>query len=164
MAGGRIGRHGIVAFRALHQRARDHRKRADDGGLVRQSCFRAQPRDRRAKTVDDRQAARDSEQFRQPGEGAFAPGAKRGAHRGLADRLAGAAAPQPGGDALEAGLAREVADPLAGDDQFAALAVDMAQHGFGGGNAVEADRGLGKLDVHGRISFVHSERSALSTD
>ena len=52
------------------------------------------------------------------------------------------AAPQPRGDALKTGLAGEVADMLAGDDQFAALAVDMAQHGFGGGNAVQADRGL----------------------
>ena len=50
-------------------------------------------------------------------------------------------------------LRSEVADALAGDDQFAALAIDMAQHGFGGGNAVEADRGLGKLHVHGRLSL-----------
>jgi hypothetical protein len=52
------------------------------------------------------------------------------------------AAPQPSGHALKAGLAGEVADALAGDDQFAALAVDMAEHGFGGGDAVQADRGL----------------------
>ena len=104
--------------------------------------FGAKPRDRRAKTVDDRKPPRNSQQLRQPGEGAFAPGAEGGANRGLADRLAGAAAPQPGGDALETGLARQFADPLAGNDQFAALAIDMAQHGFGGGNAVEANRGL----------------------
>ena len=120
---------------------------------MRQSGFRAQARDRGAKAIDDRQAARNSQQVRQPGEGAFAARAQGGAHGGLADRLAGAAAPQPRGHALEAGLAREVADPLAGDDQFAALAIDMAEHGFGGGNAIQADRGLGKLHVHGRISF-----------
>ncbi len=56
--------------------------------------------------------------------------------------LSGAAAPQSGGDALETGLAGEVADALAGNDQFAALAIDMAEHGFGGGDAIEADRGL----------------------
>ena len=71
------------------------------------------------------------------------PAPRRGAHRGLPDRLAGAAAPQSRGHALETGFAREIADPFAGDDQFAALAIDMAEHGFGGGNAVEADRGLG---------------------
>ncbi len=142
MAGGGIGRDRIVALRPLHQRAGDDRKRADDGGLVRQARFRAQPRDRRAKTVDDREAARDAEQIRQPGEGAFAARTEGGAYRGFADRLAGAAAPQPGGDALKPGLAGEVADPLAGNDQFAALAVDMAEHGFGGGYPVQADRGL----------------------
>ena len=61
-------------------------------------------------------------------------------------------------------LRGEVADALAGDDQFAALAIDMAEHGFGGGNAVQADRGLGKLDVHGSVSFSALQRSALSTD
>ena len=29
----------------------------------------------------------------------------------------------------------------------------MAEHGFGGGNAIETDRALGELHVHGRISF-----------
>jgi hypothetical protein len=149
---------------ALHQRARDHRKRADDRGLVLQPASARSPRDRRAKSVDDRQAARDSEQIRQPGEGAFAGRAEGGAHIGFADRLAGAAAPEPGGHALETGLAREVADPLAGDDQFAALAIDMAEHGFGGGNAVQADRGLGKLHVHGRNLLCNLKGRALSTD
>ena len=43
---------------------------------------------------------------------------------------------------------------LAGDDQFAALAVDMAQRGFGGGDAVQPDRALRQLDIHGRISLL----------
>ena len=51
---------GSLPFASLHQRAGDHRKRADDGGLVRQPCFRAQPGDRRAKAVDDRKPARDA--------------------------------------------------------------------------------------------------------
>src|SRR5665213_1576053 len=42
---------------------------------------------------------------------------------------------------------------LAGNDEFAAFAVDMAQRGFGGGNAVQTDLALGELDVHGLISF-----------
>ena len=109
---------------------------------MREAGFRPQPRDRRAKSIHDRQAAGDAEQIRQPGKGAFAPRPERGAHSGFADRLAGSAAPQPGGHALEAGLAGEVADALAGNDQFAALAIDMAEHGFGGGDAVQADRGL----------------------
>ena len=92
-------------------------------------------------------------QIRQPGESAVAARAEGGAYRGFADRLAGSAAPQPGGHALKTGLAGEVADPLAGDDQFAALAIDMAEHGFGGGNPVEADRGLGKLHVHRMVSL-----------
>jgi hypothetical protein len=29
----------------------------------------------------------------------------------------------------------------------------MAEHGFGGGNPVEADRGLGQLNVHRRSPF-----------
>ena len=151
MADGRIGRDGIAALRALHQRARDHRKCADDGGLMLQSGFGAQSGDGGAETVDDRQAARNAQQAPAAGQRrARGPRPGRRAPRPRVDRLAGPAAPQPGGDALEAGLAREVADPLAGDDQFAALAIDMAQHGFGGGNAVQPDRGFGKLHVHGR--------------
>ena len=46
-------------------------------------------------------------------------------------------------------LAGEAADMLAGDDQFAALAIDMAQHGFGRGNAVQPDLAFGEVDVHG---------------
>jgi hypothetical protein len=67
------------------------------------------------------------------------------------------------GHALEAGFAYEVADALAGDDQFATLAIDMAEHGFGGGNAVQPDRALGKLQVHGR-SPLRPQRSVISTD
>jgi hypothetical protein len=29
----------------------------------------------------------------------------------------------------------------------------MAEHGFGGGNAVQPDRAFGKLHVHGRSPF-----------
>jgi hypothetical protein len=29
----------------------------------------------------------------------------------------------------------------------------MAQHGFGGGNAVETNLALGEVHIHGRISF-----------
>src|SRR6516225_10097784 len=46
---------------------------------------------------------------------------------------------------------------LAGDDQLAALAVDMAQHGFGRRNAVEPDLAFGEVDIHGRVSF-HEEK------
>src|SRR6185369_10141928 len=126
----------------------------DDGGLVCQSSFRAKSRDRGAKAVDDRKPARNSQQLRQPGKGALTPRAERAADRSLADRLAGPAAPQPGGDTFEAGLAREVADPLASDDQFATLAIDMAQNGFGGGHAVEANRGFRQLDVHLGLLFL----------
>ena len=126
----------------LHQRARDHRKGADDGRLVRKAGFRAQPGDGRPKAVDDRQSAGDAEQIRQPGKGEFAPRPECSPHGGFADRLAGAAAPEPRSDTLKTGLASEVADALAGNDEFAALAVDMAQHGFGGRNAIQADRGL----------------------
>ena len=52
---------------------------------------------------------------------------------------------------------------LAGDDEFAALAIDMAQHGFGGGDAVEPDRAFCKLDVHGWISVLTWRKSTLST-
>jgi hypothetical protein len=53
---------------------------------------------------------------------------------------------------------------FAGDDEFAALAIDMAQYGFGGGNAVEPDRAFCKLDVHGWISVLTRRKSILSTD
>ena len=56
MADGRIGRDGVTALRALHQRARDHRKRADNRGLMLQSVFRAESGDGGTKTIDDRQA------------------------------------------------------------------------------------------------------------
>ena len=42
------------------------------------------------------------------------------------------------------------ADPRTGDDQFTTLAIDMAEDGFGGRNAVQPDRGFCKLHVHGR--------------
>src|SRR4051812_31619957 len=109
---------------------------------MRQAGLGAQARDRRPKAIDHRKPPRNPEQVRQPRKGAFAPRAEGRAYGGLADRLAGAAAPEPRSDALKTGLAGEVADPLAGNDEFAALAVDMAQHGFGGGDAIEADRGL----------------------
>ncbi len=48
---------------------------------------------------------------------------------------------------------------LAGDDQLAALAVDMAQHGLGRGNAVQPDLAFGEVDVHDPISFaLHQEK------
>jgi hypothetical protein len=121
---------------------------------MRKAVFGAQSGDGGAKAVDDRQAAGDSEQLRKPGKGAAAGLAQSGAHRRLADRLARSAAPQSRGHALEAGGAREVADAFAGNDQFATLAIDMAEDGFGGGNAVQPDRGLGKLDIHGPVSCV----------
>jgi len=65
-----------------------------------------------------------------------------------------ATAPEPRGHALEAGFAHEIADTFAGDDQFAALAIDMAEHCFGGRDAVQPDRRLGKLHVHGRSPSV----------
>jgi hypothetical protein len=39
----------------------------------------------------------------------------------------------------------------------------MAEHGFGGRNAVQADRGLRKLHVHGAL-LCPLQRSVLSTD
>src|SRR6266702_7410259 len=47
---------------------------------------------------------------------------------------------------------------LAGDDQFAALAVDMAQHGFGRRNAVQPDLAFGEVDVHGPNLLVHGRK------
>src|SRR4030088_1114341 len=129
---------------------------------MRKSVFRAQSGDGGPKTIDDRQAPGNAEQVGKPGIGAFATHTQCGAHLGLTDRLAGSAAPQPGGHALEAGLADEVADAFAGDDQFATLAIDMAEHGFGGGNSVQPDRALGKLQVHGR-SPLGASKSTLST-
>ena len=62
-------------------------------GLVRQPGFRAQAGDRRPEAVDYRQPAGDAEQIRQPRESAFPARPQGRAHCGLADRLAGAAAP-----------------------------------------------------------------------
>jgi hypothetical protein len=33
----------------------------------------------------------------------------------------------------------------------------VAEYGFGGGNAVQADRAFGKLQVHGRVSLENSK-------
>ncbi len=60
VAGGRVGRHRIIALGALYQGAGDHRKRADNRGLMREARFGAKARDRRAKAVDDRKPARNS--------------------------------------------------------------------------------------------------------
>ncbi len=130
---------------------------------MRQSVFRAQSGDGGAEAIDDRQAARNSQQVRKPGKGAFAGRAQSGTHGGLSRRLAGSAAPQPRGHTLEAGFAHEVTHAFAGDDQFATFAIDMAEHRFGGGNAVQPDRALGKLHVHGP-SPLKPQRSTLSTD
>jgi hypothetical protein len=46
----------------------------------------------------------------------------------------------------------EVANALARDDQFAALAIDMAQHGLGGRNAVQTNLAFGEMHIHDRIS------------
>jgi hypothetical protein len=42
---------------------------------------------------------------------------------------------------------------LAGDDELAPFTIDVAQGGFGGGNAVEANLAFGELDVHGGFSW-----------
>ena len=144
VAGGRIGRDRIVALRALHQRAGDHRKRADDRGLMRQVRFpRAIRRSRRGshRRSTGRGVIPSKSGSRAKARSRAAPKAARTAASPTGWPVA--AAPQPRGHALEAGLAHEVADAFAGDDQFAALAVDMAEHGFGGGNAVQPDRALG---------------------
>src|SRR5260221_7468724 len=114
MADRRVRRDGIAALCALHQRARYHRKGTDDRGLMLQAGFRAQSGDGGPEAIDDRQAARNSEQLGKPGEGAFARRAQGGADGGLTDGLAGSTAPQSRGYALEAGFAHEVADALAG--------------------------------------------------
>ena len=67
--------------------------------------------------------------------------------------LARRAAPQPCGDALKTRFACEVADALARDDQFAALAINMAQHGLGSRNAVQTNLALGEMHIHDRISY-----------
>jgi hypothetical protein len=59
-----IGRDRVAAFAPLHQRARDHRQRTDDRGLMRQPVFRTQSSDGGADTIDDRQATGHSEQVR----------------------------------------------------------------------------------------------------
>ena len=43
----------------------------------------------------------------------------------------------------------ERGDPLTRDDQFALFPIDMAQRRFGGRNAVQPDRAVGDLDIHG---------------
>ena len=114
----------------------------------------AQPRDRRAKAVDDRQAAGCRQQVGQAREGALARRAQAGPHIGFGRAILPVAPFQSRAVTLsKARFACEVADVLAGDDQFAALAIDMAQHGLGGGNAVEADLAFGEVHVHDRISF-----------
>jgi hypothetical protein len=57
-------------------------------------------------------------------------------------------------------LRGKIGDTLAGDDEFAALAIDMAQHGLGGGNAVQADLALGEMHIHGPFSFQSSKGEA----
>jgi len=119
---------------------------------MRKPVFRAQSGDGGPEAIDDRQALGNAEQVGKPGIGAFARHAQCGAHLGFTDWPAGSAAPQPCDHTLEAGFAHEVADAFAGDDQFATLAIDTAEHGFGGGNALQPDRALGKLQVHGSVS------------
>src|SRR5204863_8144899 len=101
-----------------------HRTRTDDRGLMIEPAFGAQARDRGTKTVDDAHAAGRRQQVGQPGKRTLARGAETGANMSLVRHLACGAAPQPRGDAFKTGLAGEVCDVLAGDDQFAALAVD----------------------------------------
>jgi hypothetical protein len=55
---------GLPAFRLLHQRARDHRKRADDRRFMLQPVFRAQSCNTSAKAVDNGHAARGRQQVR----------------------------------------------------------------------------------------------------
>ena len=54
MARSWIGCDGVVALHAPDQGAGNHRKRADNGGLVREAGFRAKARDCRAEAVDNR--------------------------------------------------------------------------------------------------------------
>ena len=82
MAHIRIGRDGIGALRAPHQRARDHRKRADDGRLMFEPVLGAQARDRCTKPVDDAHAARRRQQLGQSREGALACRAQARPHIG----------------------------------------------------------------------------------
>ncbi|MHC2159303.1 hypothetical protein ACVL5V_001724 [Bradyrhizobium ottawaense] len=144
-----IGCDRVESFCAPDQRACDHRKRADDRRLVLEPVLGAKSCDRRAKPVDDAHAARCRQQVRQASEGALARKAEARPHIGFGEGGLAGAVPEPGGDALEARLARQSTDMLAGDDQFAALAVDMAQHGLGRGNAVQPDLAFGEVDVHG---------------
>ena len=164
MAHVRIRRDRIEPLGAPDQRARDHRKRADDGGLVLQPVLGAKARDRRTKPVDDAHAVRRRQQVRQPREGALARRAQARPDIGFAEGGLAGAVPEPGGDALEARLGGQAADMLAGDDQLAALAVDMAQHGFGRGNAVQPDLAFGEVDVHGPNLLFTRGKSGLSTD
>jgi len=153
MADIRVGRDRIVALGALHQRAGDHRKCADDGRFVLKPVLAAEARHRRSKTVDDRHPARSGKQVGKSREGAFARRPQACAHIGFAERAAGRAVPQPRGDALKARFCGELGDVLSGDDEFTALAIDVAQRGFSDGNPIQTDLALGELDVHGLISF-----------
>jgi hypothetical protein len=114
-----------------------------------QPVLGAKARDGRAKPVDDPHAVRRRQQIGEPREGTLTRGTQARPHIGLAQRGLAGAVPEPGGDALKARLGGQPADMLAGDDQLAALAVDMAQHGLGRGDAVQPDLALGEVDVHG---------------
>jgi len=93
MAEVRIRRERLAALGALHQRARDYRKRADDGRLMLKAVFRAQAGNRGPKPVDDRQAARGRQQVGQPCESALARGTEALADIGFAERPPAGAAP-----------------------------------------------------------------------
>ena len=82
-----------MAFGLLHQRADDDGTGADDGRFMIEAAFGAQPRDRGAKAVDDRQAAGCRQQIGQACEGARAGRAEARPHIGLAELLARRAAP-----------------------------------------------------------------------
>ena len=160
MARGGIGCDRVVALGALHQRAGDHRKRADDGGLVRQARFGAQPRDRRAKTVDDRQAARDAEQIRQPGEGAFA--AAPSAARTAASPIGWPVPPlhsravTPSKPVLRARSPTRSPAMISSPRSPSTWLSTVSAAGI----AVQADRGLRKLDVHGGSPLSRSKGRA----
>src|SRR5262245_44420731 len=120
--------------------------------------------DRRAKAVNDGHAARGRQEIGQAGKRTLAGCAEAGANMRLVGDPAGGAAPQPRGHALETRLAGKAADEIARNDQLAALAINMAQHGFGSGYAVQTNLALGEVDVHGRISLSMGIRSVDSTD
>src|SRR4051794_24617801 len=163
MAGVRIRRDGSKPLRTADQRACNHGKCADDGRFMLEPILGTQTRDSGTKPLDDAHAARARQQVAQPRKGTFARGTEAGARIGFTERVLAGAVPEPGGDALKARFGGEGADMLAGDDQFAALAVDMAQHGFGRGNAVQPDLAFGEVDVHGPNLLFTRRRSGLST-